>query len=352
VKSPRLLPIVIFAALALLFFKSVGLLTNGGYVLTGTNAAIAAEGVDAAPSAGTTTTDITLADTSPTLSDEQPTLAAKAEASSSEAPPESSASTEGAASSEAPSSAPPPPGPSEQPSSAQDTAANTACPNIDPALLASISSEAAAQKEHAATEGGLTDKIGSALATGCPSVEPPVNENGDALPTTKDSEGHIVPLNKVSGDNAQAALSDRLSTRREELDKYASDLDMRASLIEAAEKRIVDRTAELQALESQIAALVDQKQAEQDAQFKAVVSMYETMKPKDAAKIFDSLEMNVLLRVARAMNPRKMAPVLAAMSAAKAQALTSAMAVDTPPPHVAAASAGGNLADLPQIVGK
>jgi flagellar motility protein MotE (MotC chaperone) len=78
--------------------------------------------------------------------------------------------------------------------------------------------------------------------------------------------------------------------------------------------------------------------------------MYETMKPKDAAKIFDQLEIRTLLRVARAVNPRKMAPILAAMSAARAQELTSAMAADTPPPRVAAASE--DLANLPQIVGK
>ncbi len=41
-KSVRLLPVVIFAALALLLFKGIGLVTNGGYVLTGSNAVLAA----------------------------------------------------------------------------------------------------------------------------------------------------------------------------------------------------------------------------------------------------------------------------------------------------------------------
>ncbi len=40
-----------------------------------------------------------------------------------------------------------------------------------------------------------------------------------------------------------------------------------------------------------MAALVDEKQAVEEAGFKAVVSMYESMKPKDAAKIFDTLEL-------------------------------------------------------------
>jgi hypothetical protein len=33
-RQVRLLPVVIFAALALLIFKGIGLVTNGGYVLT------------------------------------------------------------------------------------------------------------------------------------------------------------------------------------------------------------------------------------------------------------------------------------------------------------------------------
>src|SRR5690606_23349524 len=55
VKPVRLLPVVIFAAIALLLFKGVGLLTTGGYVLTGTSVAIAA-GEEGAPEAGATPT--------------------------------------------------------------------------------------------------------------------------------------------------------------------------------------------------------------------------------------------------------------------------------------------------------
>jgi flagellar motility protein MotE (MotC chaperone) len=78
--------------------------------------------------------------------------------------------------------------------------------------------------------------------------------------------------------------------------------------------------------------------------------MYETMKPKDAAKIFDTLDINVLVKVAQAMNPRKMSPILAAMDAKPAESLTTAFALNnTPSPS---ANGGGSLAALPQIVGQ
>ncbi len=47
-KTPRLLPVVIAATTALLLFKGIGLVTSGGYVLVGTQAAQAASGAPAA----------------------------------------------------------------------------------------------------------------------------------------------------------------------------------------------------------------------------------------------------------------------------------------------------------------
>ena len=53
-RSIRLLPIVIFAALALLVFKGIGLVTNGGYVLTGTAQVVAQDDGSSSSSADTT----------------------------------------------------------------------------------------------------------------------------------------------------------------------------------------------------------------------------------------------------------------------------------------------------------
>jgi flagellar motility protein MotE (MotC chaperone) len=344
-RSVRLLPVVIFAALALLLFKGIGLVTNGGYILTGPMAVQAAgaeaEGGEAAlPAEAGAPTDPTLTDTSPVLEDDAPTLATKAEtaghgetaahADASEAVPDpSSAADEGHAT-------------TSDASSASTQTADVACPPAG----AEASSEDAG---HGGAE--LTDNIGNAMAVGCPSVESPVNEHGDALPQTRDADGKVVPLEAAAGDNSEEALLARLSERRAELDKREADIAMRTALLEAAEKRLDERTRALSALEAKVAALVDEKQAAEEEGFKAVVSMYEGMKPKDAAKIFDTLSMQVLLKVARAMSPRKMSPILAAMSADPAQKLTTAMAA-TENTDVVTANAGENLAQLPQIVGQ
>jgi flagellar motility protein MotE (MotC chaperone) len=351
-KSVRLLPVVIFAALALLVFKGIGLVTNGGYVLTGTTQVVAEESVD--PSASSdppAAVDPTMTDSNAVMDDTAPTLQTKVDA-----PPEGAPSGEPGSSSGASSTAAAEPSASSSAvaelssstaassSTAPPAAAATTCPDTGAAPSAPSSAPPAGGHD-------LNDAIGTALATkGCPSVTPPVNAEGDALPMTKDGTGKMVPLDTAEGDNSQAALLQRLGQRRDELDKREADLAMRSQLVEAAEKKLDDKTKELADLQAKIDALVDQKQAAEDANFKAIVSMYETMKPKDAAKIFDTLDINVLIKVAQAMNPRKMSPILAAMDPKPAESLTTAFALNNTPSPTA--NGGGGLAALPQIVGQ
>ena len=162
------------------------------------------------------------------------------------------------------------------------------------------------------------------------------------------AEGKLAPIEAV--ESSEADLLTRLGDRRGELDAREKELEMRTALVEAAEKRIDERTAALKALEAQINALVEEKKSDEKAQFAGIVSMYETMKPKEAATLFNALDNEVLLRVARAMNPRKMAPILAKMDPMKAKTLTAGLARQEAEP-TADTSAIEDLASLPQIVG-
>jgi flagellar motility protein MotE (MotC chaperone) len=327
-KQVRLLPVVIFAALALLVFKGIGLVTNGGYVLTGTTAVVAQEGASSSTDPTiATATDTTMTDTNPVMDDPQPTIATKPDGV-----PAPVASSEAPASGEASASAA-----HEATASAEGKPAATACPETPYAPPA---------------PGHVSSTEPPPKATDCPPPKMAVNEHGDALPLLRDKTGNIVPLDKEEGDKSEQALLQKLGDRRAELDKREADLAMRESLVAAAEKKLDAKTKELADLQAQVASLVDQKQASEAANFKAIVSMYENMKPRDAAKIFDTLDINVLIKVAQAMNPRKMSPILGAMSAVPAQMLTTALAMTGNTDTVASANpVGQNLAKLPQIVG-
>lgn len=173
----------------------------------------------------------------------------------------------------------------------------------------------------------------------------------DAVPVTENTVGDKIAIGSTDGiAETERAVLERLGERRTELDILAGDLDTRMALVEAAERRLAERIANLEAIEARISALVDERKAIDDTQFANLIGMYENMKPADAAAIFDELAVDVLVRVARGMSPRKLSPVMAKMTRARAQELTLRLAAVEPEPMLDAPI--DELANLPQIVGQ
>lgn len=131
-----------------------------------------------------------------------------------------------------------------------------------------------------------------------------------------------------------------LARRRAEIEARARELDGREALIAAAEARVDQKLAELKAIEARISAADTVAAQEDDAQMARVVKVYETMKPAEAAVIFNTLDFSVLIQVASRMKEAKIAPVLAAMDPQVAKALTVALATRRPPATPAAAAPG------------
>jgi flagellar motility protein MotE (MotC chaperone) len=165
-------------------------------------------------------------------------------------------------------------------------------------------------------------------------------------PETK-PPGTVIPTEPGQPTGAERAILERLQERRQELDTRARELDIRESLIKAAEKRMEGQLTELKATEARITVATQQKDEAQTARFKGLVTMYENMKPRDAAKIFDRLDTAVLLEVVSKIEPRKMADILALMSPDAAQHLTVELASQAQ--QVKQSSGPG---DLPKIQGQ
>lgn len=125
---------------------------------------------------------------------------------------------------------------------------------------------------------------------------------------------------------SERAILERLAERRQELDARAREIDIRENLLRAAEKRIESKVAELKATEARITTANEQKNQAEADRFKGLVTMYESMKPKDAAKIFDRLDMSVLIQVASKIAPRKLSDIVGLMSAEAAERLTVELA--------------------------
>ncbi len=121
-------------------------------------------------------------------------------------------------------------------------------------------------------------------------------------------------------------LLQMLAKRRAEIDQRAAGLKQRETLLEAAEKRIDEKIAKLQLLQKAIEGLLVRRDEQEEAQLTSLVKIYENMKPKDAARIFEELDMAVLLDVIERMKERKTAPIMAQMNPQRAKAITLKLA--------------------------
>jgi flagellar motility protein MotE (MotC chaperone) len=125
---------------------------------------------------------------------------------------------------------------------------------------------------------------------------------------------------------------------------------MRENLLKAAEGRIEARIGELKQLEASVGVAQREKEDNDAKRMRSLVVMYEAMKPKDAARIFDRLELPILVDVTSAMKPAKVADVMAAMDADAAKRLTVALANRALPKEAARPAEPSQ--ELPKIEGR
>lgn len=142
---------------------------------------------------------------------------------------------------------------------------------------------------------------------------------------TAPDEAAPVQLNAIPS-RKEIEYLQKLAQRREALEKRASELDDRERLLEAVEKRIVERTESLKTIEQSISALLKKHDDIEKAQLDRLVKMYSAMKAKKAAKIFNNLEQDVLISIVENMKEKTMGSILAEMELEKAMKLTTNLA--------------------------
>lgn len=137
------------------------------------------------------------------------------------------------------------------------------------------------------------------------------------------------PAKAVEQTRLGSAIQDDLAKRDKAESKRARDLDLREQVLKASQKRIDASLKEKQTTqartepEKKVTAPVT---AEQDATFDQLARIYQSMKPKKAAVVFEKLDLDVQLAVARKMRERSTALLLAEMTPAGAARLSMALA--------------------------
>jgi flagellar motility protein MotE (MotC chaperone) len=156
---------------------------------------------------------------------------------------------------------------------------------------------------------------------------PPMHAPGaDASPDTPkamtEQEWRDATESDYEYSEVRAELFRDLSKRREEIEKREKALAAREALLLAAERELDQKTRELTGLKAEIEGLLKDQSDEEQARIGSLVQIYEGMKSKDAARIFNTLDMDVLIQVMSRMSERKSAPILAEMDSERARTVT------------------------------
>ncbi len=161
---------------------------------------------------------------------------------------------------------------------------------------------------------------------------PKPESSGNKTPLVYEDNAAQMPEWKDAGDSA-VDLSDAkkdvigdMAERRVRLDDLEKELKAREALMKAAEQELDRKYKELSKLKEEIEGLLKQQSDEEKNRVMSLVKVYENMKPKDAARIFDTLDIDILVDVMGNMSERKMSPILAAMNPERARTVTIMLA--------------------------
>jgi flagellar motility protein MotE (MotC chaperone) len=140
---------------------------------------------------------------------------------------------------------------------------------------------------------------------------------------------------------AEIEVLQSLARRREEIEKREQKLAAQEALLKAAEQEVDRKIAELNKLRSELESLLGQQQTMEEDRIASLVKIYENMKPKEAAAIFNTLDMDVLLAVIGRMAERRSSPIIANMDTNKARLVTIRLAEQRKLPQAAPAKPAG-----------
>ncbi len=183
---------------------------------------------------------------------------------------------------------------------------------------------------------------GAEKSAGAPSAAPA--PGGSAAATNACAANAFAESAGLSPSEVQVLQS--LGARRAALDARAADMDTRQELLAAAERRVEERLAELKRVEARVTALTAQVDDAQSERMAGLVDVYQRMRAKDAAAVFDALDKDVLIAVAGRMRQANLAEVMGKMTPARARELTQWLAQSQAPaatarPSVAAPATAG-----------
>lgn len=159
-------------------------------------------------------------------------------------------------------------------------------------------------------------------------------QNADEADNTASAPSPQMP--KIVGlrDSQEEIIITQLRKRRLELEQREKQLELQEQLLSSTEQRIEKKIEQLQALEQSIKQQLRIYDDRENEKLKAIVDVYEKMKPKDAAPRFEQLSLQTQVDLVTRMKAPKVAALMGKMNPKKASTLTTELATRAAPPDI------------------
>lgn len=121
---------------------------------------------------------------------------------------------------------------------------------------------------------------------------------------------------------SEIQILQELAERREALDLRSKEIDKKALQLMVSEKEIDKRLKQMEEYEQKLKLLIQEYNTKEKEKILSLVKVYASMKPKDAARIFETLDLEVTVALLKEMKPSVSSAILAQITPVKAKAIT------------------------------
>lgn len=153
-----------------------------------------------------------------------------------------------------------------------------------------------------------------------------IPEDGEAVlsPNFSGSGPRELEINNIS--QMERNILENLSKRREKLEVWKESISLKENILNATEKKIDRKMAELKYLQGKVEKLLSEYEKYEGGKVKRLVKIYENMKPQSSAVILQDMDTEILVRIVANMKEANAAKILAKMRPDRAKEITTKLA--------------------------
>lgn len=159
--------------------------------------------------------------------------------------------------------------------------------------------------------------LGTAQAETAPAATEAAKTSGDVKAAEGTAEAPVATVGEAKEDNADYLF--KLAERKKELDAREEELNKKAAEIVKQKLDIEAKLKQLEESRDKIAGMLKERIASDSGKVDNLVQVYSNMKPNQAAKVFETMDEDLVIEILGRMKKKNAADILNLVKTEKAQ---------------------------------